>query len=171
LGDNVRRLSLGTAVLVMTLGGCSAAPAAARPAPPASTARGALGNFDAKRDSGAELKAARAASAKDHRNLLVDFGSATNPDCLALSRLSADPAVVPLLANYHVVDIDVDDTETDAEGLALNLWLDLKTSGLPALTVVAPGGQVLVNTNDGSFAHARTMTPEQLAAFLQRWKG
>jgi hypothetical protein len=167
----VRRLSLGTAVLVMTLGGCAATPAAARPAPtPTSTTRGALENFDPKRNSDAELKAAKAASVKDHRNLLVDFGSDRNPDCLALSRLSADPAVTPLLASYHVVNIDVDDDESYAEGVALNLWLDLKTSGLPALTVVTPGGQVLVNTADGSFAHARTMTPAQLAAFLRKWK-
>jgi hypothetical protein len=168
----VHRLWLGTVLLGVTLGGCAAQPASITPAPsPVSTARGALADFTAKHNSESDLTAAKAAAAKDHRNLLVDFGSATNPDCVALSRLSADPAVAPLLANYHVVNVDVDDPRADAKGIALNLFLDLRTSGLPALTIVAPGGQVLVNTDDGSFAQARTMTPQQLAAFLQKWKG
>ena len=69
-----------------------------------------------------------------------------------------------------MVNVDVGQTD-DNLALADAAWADLRTSRLSALVVIAPGGQTQVTTNDGSFAHARTTKPEQLAGFLEKWKG
>ena len=69
-----------------------------------------------------------------------------------------------------MVNVDVGQTD-DNLGPADAAWADLRTSRLSALVVIAPDGQTQVTTNDGSFAHARTTKPEQLAGFLEKWKG
>lgn len=48
-------------------------------------------------------------------------------------------------------------------------YLDLSTSGIPALVVLGPDGAVRATTADGSFAGARDMAPADVTAFLTRW--
>jgi hypothetical protein len=48
--------------------------------------------------------------------------------------------------------------------------LNLRTSGIPAFVVLSDTGKVRTTTNDGSFANARTMTADEVVAFLKRWQ-
>jgi thioredoxin 1 len=165
------------AAVVACLSGCAAS---AAPAAPAASVRsavpGKLGGYDPARNGSADVEAALAAGSKDGRNVLTLFGSNDNADCRALALLSGDPAVAPLVADYHVVTIDVGDPGPNLRSnraMASRMFLDLGTSGVPAVIVTKPAGntaQDLFSSNDESFAHARSMTAAQLAAFLNKWR-
>lgn len=171
------------AVVVAGLSGCSSpavSAVSAVSATPATSVRetvpGKLGGYDPARNGSADLHAAESAGAKDGRNLLVLFGGKDNADCQALTLLSGDPAVAPLVADYHVVAIDVEDPGPNLEhnrAIPARVFLDLDTSGVPAVLVAkVTGNEVMdqVTSTDGSFAHARSMTAAQLATFLTKWR-
>ncbi|MFJ1707233.1 thioredoxin family protein [Kitasatospora sp. NPDC088346] len=173
--------SSGTATAPVTASGAatpaasaaSAAPAAPAAAPAASASAAPSGpalpaGYDPKRDAAADIKAALALSAEDHRQVLLDFGADWCPDCKVLERLFRSPEVEPVLRDrYRVVSVDVGQFDHNVE-LALD-YVDLRTSGIPALVVLSPDGKVLTATSDGAFANARTMKPPAVAQFLNRW--
>ncbi|MGF1431649.1 thioredoxin family protein [Kitasatospora sp. LaBMicrA B282] len=114
------------------------------------------------------MHAALTAAAQGDREVLLDFGANWCPDCRALDQMFQSPQVAPLLkADYLVVPIDVGqfDHNVDLAGR----YVDLSTSGIPALVVLQPDGTVRTATDDGSFSDARTMDPSQVSAFLTRW--
>ncbi|MER7673275.1 thioredoxin family protein [Kitasatospora sp. NPDC096128] len=158
------------------------APAAAAPtvptptgSAPASTGTGAGAGtgelpdgYDATRDAAADVKTALAASAGDQRPLLLDFGANWCPDCKVLDKLFRSPQVNPLLRDdYRVVAIDVGRFDHNLDLAAQ--YVDLQSSGIPALVVLSPDGTVRTASNDGAFADARTMSATTVAAFLKRW--
>jgi thiol-disulfide isomerase/thioredoxin len=180
----LRRLSLFASVLI-ALAGCAstatrpvqpvAAPVSAEPSsartvePTVSSSAVTLGDYHSGQEPAKLLWAAMSAAAKDHHNVLVAFGTDGCPGCRALAELSVDPQVAPLLAYYHVVNIDIGQFDRNLD-IATQLFVDLRTSGSPALVVIAPNGHIKVATNDGSFSNARTMTASQVAAFLDTWR-
>lgn len=124
--------------------------------------------YDPTRDAAADIVAAQTQAAGDHREVLLDFGADWCPDCVVLHRLLQSPAVQPVLReHYHLLAIDVGqfDRNLDVAGR----YVDLDSSGIPALVVLTPAGRIRVTTNDGSFANARTMNAAQVRTFLLRW--
>lgn len=125
-------------------------------------------DYDPARDPAADLKKALTLAASDGKKVLIDFGADWCPDCKVLDKLFQSKQTKPLLQrNYHVVVVDVGEFDHNLEFAAK--YVKLRTSGIPALVVLAPDGRVLVHTNDGSFANARTMNSHQVNAFLTRW--
>ncbi|MFF2078654.1 thioredoxin family protein [Kitasatospora sp. NPDC058162] len=124
--------------------------------------------YDATRDATADVKAALAQSAGDQRPLLLDFGANWCPDCKVLDKLFRSPQVNPLLRDdYRVVAIDVGRFDHNLDLAAQ--YVDLQSSGIPALVVLSPDGTVRTASNDGAFADARTMSATTVATFLKRW--
>lgn len=124
--------------------------------------------YDATRDAAADVKAALAQSAGDQRPLLLDFGANWCPDCKVLDKLFRSPQVNPLLRDdYRVVAIDVGRFDHNLDLAAQ--YVDLQSSGIPALVVLSPDGTVRTASNDGAFADARTMSATTVATFLKRW--
>lgn len=172
------------AVLLVPLAACDSTPAPTGRAKttsvsPAATASSAaipmatvapvvLGDYDASTDAKADVKRALAAAAKDGKSVLVDFGADWCPDCVVLGKLAAKPSVAPLLTKFHVVSVDVGQFDRNLD-VAEKLTVDLRTSGIPAMVVLDRKGNVRTLTNDGSFAHARTMNTRDVAAFLKKW--
>lgn len=172
--------AIGTALL---LAGCadkvepspgSAAPAAsssssaAAAAPSAAAAETIPDHYDPARDPAADLKAALALAATDGKEVLIDFGADWCPDCNVLDKLFQSEKTKPLLRrSYHVVAVDVGEFNHNLSFTAK--YVNLKSSGIPALVVLTPDRKVRVATNDGSFANARTMNSDQVNAFLTRW--
>lgn len=123
--------------------------------------------YDPARDAAADIAAASAASAKDGRPVLIDFGADWCPDCVVLGHTFTRPATAALLAKYHVVKVDVGQFDHNLELTAR--YVNLNSSGIPALAVVDPKGRTEVATNQGQFSNARTMSEAQVDAFLKRW--
>jgi thiol:disulfide interchange protein len=183
-GEMLRRVTLGGMVTAaLLLAGCadrapsspgSALPAAtsvassAAASPSAAVTEAIPDHYDPARDPATDLKAALALAAKDRKEVLVDFGADWCPDCRVLDTLFQSTQTKPLLQrNYHVVAVDVGQFDHNLDFAAG--YVNLKTSGIPALVILAPNGKVRVATNDGSFADARTMNSDQVNAFLTRW--
>ncbi|MFI1582725.1 thioredoxin family protein [Embleya sp. NPDC020630] len=124
--------------------------------------------FDSTRDADADIRTALATAAQSDRAVLIDFGANWCPDCRVLHHLFRSPQVAPLLArNYVVVRVDVGEFDHNLDVAAR--YIDLTTSGIPALAVLAPDGSVRTATNDGALANARDLDPGQVAEFLTRW--
>lgn len=145
-------------------------PSGGTPVPASSSvgARSLPDGYDATRDAKADISSALAEAAKDHREVLVDFGADWCPDCLALDVMFRSGQVEPeLQKDYVVVAVDVGrfDHNLDLAGG----YVDLQTSGIPALVVLTSNGTLRTATDDGAFSNARSMEPGQVSAFLTRW--
>ena len=141
-------------------------PATAPSTPPTSAAPRADG-YDPARDAAADVAAAKAASARDGRPVLIDFGADWCPDCVVLGRTFDAPHTSALLGKYHVVRVDVGQFDHNLPLVAR--YVDLQTSGIPALAVVDAKGRTEVATNQGQFENARSMSEAQVDAFLTKW--
>jgi thiol-disulfide isomerase/thioredoxin len=156
------RISILIATLLVALAGCGPAPdasVAARPTTPAAT--------PTPTGSAADIGTALHDAATDGRPVLLEFGASWCPDCVALAHTFEEPTVHPVLAGFHLVDIDIGKFDRNLD-LATRYGLDFHSSGIPALVVLSPEGRVTATTEDGSFADARTMTPDQGADQLRR---
>jgi thiol:disulfide interchange protein len=124
--------------------------------------------YDANRDAGADIQSALRLAKGSHKEVLLDFGANWCPDCVALDKMFQSSQVEPLLdAGYVVVPVDVGDWNLN---IALaGRYVNLSTSGIPALVVISGDGRVREATDDGSFSNARTMDASQVAAFLTTW--
>ncbi|MET7287010.1 thioredoxin family protein [Streptomyces sp. NPDC005573] len=137
----------------------AASPAAAPPLPD---------GYDSSRNAKADIKAALTTAAKQHREVLVDFGADWCPDCMVLGRLFRSPQAEPVLRkDYVVVAVDVGRFDRNLD--VARPYVNLMTSGIPALVVLKSDGEVRTATSDGSFANARTMSPQRVKEFLTRW--
>lgn len=126
--------------------------------------------YDPKGDAGAEIAAALAKAKVDGRPVLLDFGARWCGTCAELQQAFRRMAVRPLLARYHVVTIDVGEMNRRL-GLARKYGLELKKTGIPALVVLSPEGEVRTAGNSGLYstsAHGE-LRHEDVAAFLRRW--
>lgn len=143
----------------------------ASPSPPASKSsvpEVIPDSYDPSRNPAADLKAALAKARIDHKEVLIDFGANWCPDCKVLDKLfHSGPTTRLLQQNYHVIAVDVGQFNHNLPFVAK--YVNLNTSGIPALVVLTPAGSVRVATNDGSFENARTMDNAQVDAFLTKW--
>jgi thiol-disulfide isomerase/thioredoxin len=152
----------------------SSAYAAGAAASSSGTASGAGGQFpiptgyDAYRNATADIHAALSLAKTSHKEVLLDFGADWCPDCVALDTLFHSAQVQSLLnSDYVVVPVDIGNWDLNIS--TAGDYVDLATSGIPALVVMSGDGQVRETTNDGSFSNARTMDPAEVATFLATW--
>lgn len=135
---------------------------------PTTTAAARSPLYDPSRDAVADIASGLAAARRDGRQVLIDFGADWCPDCVALHSLFETPEVRPVLQrHYHLVAVDVGRFDRNLTVAAR--YVDLRTSGIPALVILAPSGRIRIATNNGAFANARTMVCQQVRAFLARW--
>lgn len=173
-------------IALLALNGCAGAPSASHTAPPSVTpapgtqaaapatssaspapAKPAHG-YDPHADAAAGITAALTAAKKDGRPVLIDFGADWCMDCRVLGARFQEPGPSARLAKYHVVTVDVGEFDRNLNVAAR--YVNLQTSGIPALVVLDPAsGQIKVATNRGEFANARTMSAVQVEEFLKRW--
>jgi protein disulfide-isomerase len=174
----MRLARLATAVLtLLMLGACGddvgrSAVWSDGTGPEASSAPGAQSasiptKYDEEADATADIDAALEASKRDGKPVLLNFGANWCPDGRELGRLYQKPAVTRLLqADYHLVLVDLGEFDKNLDIAAR--YVNLRTSGVPALAVVREGLTVYAS-NQGQFAIARTMKAPRLRAFLKRW--
>ena len=117
----------------------------------------------------AEAAAAKARAKARHKLLLVDLGGNWCPDCRVLAGVMALPEVRAFVAaHYEVVMVDVG--KFDRNGQVAAHWGVMQLKGVPAVLVVDPKTDRLVNRDRlFALADARTMTPQALADWLAQW--
>ena len=120
-------------------------------------------------DAHVEIKQAEERAAAGHKRVLLVFGANWCYDChvLDLAFHRADFAAV--MAGYEVVHVDLgDDGKKNADVVKqFDASLD---KGIPVLAVAESDGKVVVGQKNGEFEDARSLTPEALLEFLNKWK-
>lgn len=114
-----------------------------------------------------DIQRALATAAKQHKNVLLDFGGNWCLDCHVLDNAFHQPRIAPLLnSNYVLVHVDVGQYDKNLD-VAKKYHADLE-KGVPSLSVLDAKGNVLYATKD--FERARVMSEEDVIAFLDKWK-
>jgi len=118
----------------------------------------------------ADLKAALATAAREHKRVLLMFGANWCYDCHVLDNTLHSPEFAPLLErNYVLVHVSIGDEGKDNRDLAARLGVGLDR-GVPSLAVLDPDGTVVVAQKNGEFESTVKLGPEEIRTFLKKWK-
>ncbi len=120
-------------------------------------------------DAHAEIKETLAMAAKQHKNVIVVFGANWCYDCHVLDLAFHRPDLAGVLQrNYEVVHVDVGEGDKNQD-LMQQYHVPMK-KGIPALAVLDSSGKLLYSQQGGEFEKARSLAPQDLLAFLNKWK-
>lgn len=126
--------------------------------------------YPASVDAHAEIKEAEEKAAQAHKRLLLVFGANWCFDCHVLDLAFQRPDLAPVLvASYEVVHVDLGPDEHKNADLVKKYEIPLN-KGIPAIAVAESDGKLVVSQKNGEFEDARSLTPEALLEFLNKWK-
>jgi len=121
------------------------------------------------KDAHAEIKEAIAAASKQHKRVIIVFGANWCYDCHVLDAAFHRPDLAAVITpNYEVVHIDIGRGDKNQD-LMEQYQVPMK-KGIPGLAVLDADGKLLYSQQHGEFENARAMGPEDLLAFLNKWK-
>jgi hypothetical protein len=120
-------------------------------------------------DAHVELKEAEEKAAIERKRVLLVFGANWCYDCHVLDLAFHRPDFGSTMAGYEVVHVDLGDDEKKNADLVKQFDVPLD-KGIPALAVAESDGRLVVSQKNGEFEDARSLTPEALLAFLNKWK-
>lgn len=121
-------------------------------------------------DAHEEIKEAVANAAREHKRVILVFGANWCYDCHVLDFALHHSDAAPVAEkNFVVVHVDIgDDGKLNADVVKeYKVPLD---KGVPALAVLDSTGKLLYSQQNGEFEAARSMDPDDLIAFLNKWK-
>jgi thioredoxin 1 len=120
-------------------------------------------------DAKSEIKEALESASKSHKRVLLVFGANWCYDCHVLDLAFHRPDLAPVVdKNYEVVHVDVGEYD---KNLDLMEKYDVpKKKGIPGVAVLDSSGKLLYSQTNGEFEKARSLAPEDLLAFLNKWK-
>ena len=120
-------------------------------------------------DAHTEVKDAVALASHEHKRVLVIFGANWCYDCHVLDLAFHRPDIEPVLKkNYEVVHVDVGEGNKNQD-LMQQYQVPMK-KGIPAIAVLDSDGKLLYSQQGGEFEKARALAPEDVLAFLNKWK-
>jgi hypothetical protein len=116
-----------------------------------------------------EIAQALKLAAQQHKRVLVVFGANWCYDCHVLDLAFHRPDVVAVLKpNYEVVHVDVGQGEKNQD--IMQQYHVPMSKGIPAIAVLDSEGKLLYAQQGGEFEKARVLGPEDVIAFLNKWK-
>ncbi len=119
-------------------------------------------------DAHQEIREAIARAAKEHKNVLVVFGANWCYDCHVLDLAFHRPDLAPILQrNYEVVHVDIGEFNKNVD---LMQQYGVPLQKVPSLAVLNDKGKLLYSQQGGEFSKARALAPEDILAFLKKWK-
>ena len=125
--------------------------------------------YNESADAHAEIKEALQKAAAGHKRVIVVFGANWCFDCHALDKAFHRPDVASILAaNYRVVHVDIGRGDKNQD-LMTKYEVPMKR-GIPGLAVLDPDGKLVYSQKNGEFENARALAPEDLLAFVNKWK-
>ena len=117
----------------------------------------------------AEIQQALGLATKQHKRVLVVFGANWCYDCHVLDLAFHRPDVETVLGkNYEVVHVDVGEGDKNQD-IMQQYEVPMK-KGIPAVAVLDSNGKLLYSQRGGEFEKARALAPEDVLAFLNKWK-
>ena len=126
--------------------------------------------YDKDADAKAEIRTAVTEAKKDHQRVILVFGANWCYDCHVLDQAFHQTDVAPLLAkNFQVVHVDIGDDGKKNNDVAAEYQVPL-TKGVPVLAVLDPDGKLVYAQKNGEWESARTLDPDDVIAFLNKWK-
>lgn len=122
-------------------------------------------NVDANEEIAEAVKTAGAA----HKRVLLVFGGNWCFDCHVLDEAFHSPEIAPTLnKSFLVVHVDIGQMDKNLE-IAKKYEIPVER-GVPAIAVLDSDGKLLFSQKRGEFEAARSMAPEDILAFLNKWK-
>ena len=126
--------------------------------------------YPADADAHAEIKEAEERAASEHKRVLLVFGANWCFDCHVLDLAFQRPDLAPVVtSSYEVVHVDLGPDEKKNADLVAQFAVPLD-KGIHALAVAESDGKLVVSQKNGEFEDARSLTPEALLEFLNKWK-
>jgi thioredoxin family protein len=120
-------------------------------------------------DAHAEIQEAEGKAGAEHKRVLLVFGANWCYDCHVLDLAFHRPDFASAMAGYEVVHVDLGDDEKKNADVVQQFDATLD-KGIPTLVVAESDGKVVVSQKNGEFEDARSLTPEALLKFLNKWK-
>ena len=125
--------------------------------------------YNESADARAEIKEALAKATAEHKRVIVVFGANWCYDCHVLDKAFHSSDLAPILAaNYEVVHVDIGKGEKNQD-LMTKYEVPMKR-GIPGLAVLDSDGKLVYSQENVEFENARSLTPEDFLAFMNKWK-
>ena len=125
--------------------------------------------YPADADAQKEIAESVASAAKSHKRVLLIFGGNWCYDCHVLDEAFHTPEIAPTLNhNFIVAHIDIAEYNKNLD-LAKKYEVPLER-GVPAAAVLDSDGKLLFSQKNQEFEKARSLAPEDVLAFLNKWK-
>jgi len=125
--------------------------------------------YPADADAQKEIAEALTSATKSHKRVLLIFGGNWCYDCHVLDEAFHTPEIAPTLNhNFVVAHIDIGEYNKNLD-VAKKYEVPLER-GVPAAAVLDSDGKLLFSQKNQEFEKARSLAPEDILAFLNRWK-
>lgn len=116
-----------------------------------------------------EIKDAVERASREHKRVILVFGANWCYDCHVLDFALHNSDAAPVAEkNFIVVHVDIGEGKLNSD-LVREYKVPLD-KGVPALAVLDSNGKLLYSQQNGEFEAARSMDPDDLIAFLNKWK-
>jgi thioredoxin-related protein len=126
--------------------------------------------YDKNANAKTEIADAVAKAKKDHQRVILVFGGNWCYDCHVLDQAFHQADVAPVLEkNFQVVHVDIGDDGKKNNDVAAEYQVPLD-KGVPALAILGPDGKLLYSQKNGEWESARSLDPDDVTAFLEKWK-
>jgi thioredoxin 1 len=120
-------------------------------------------------DANQEIAETLHTAAAAHKRVLLVFGGNWCFDCHVLDEAFHSPEIAPTLnRSFVVAHIDIGQMDKNLD-VARKYDIPLER-GVPAIAVLDSDGKLLFSQKRGEFEAARSMAPEDILAFLNKWK-
>ncbi|HLH06918.1 MAG TPA: thioredoxin family protein [Terriglobales bacterium] len=120
-------------------------------------------------DAHQEIKEAIERASHEHKRVILIFGANWCYDCHVLDFALHHSDAAPVAEkNFVIVHVDIGEGKLNPDLVSeYKIPLD---KGVPALAVLDSNGKLLYSQQNGEFESARSMDPDELIAFLEKWK-
>ena len=116
-----------------------------------------------------EIADALRKASQQHKRVLLVFGANWCYDCHVLDLAFHRPDVTAVLnPNFVVVHVDVGQGDKNQD--IMKQYQVPMAKGIPAIAVLDSDGKLLYSQQGGEFEKARALAPEDVLAFLNKWK-
>lgn len=125
--------------------------------------------YPASADPKAEIAEAVHRATGARKRVLVVFGGNWCYDCHVLDEAFHSPEISPTMEKwFEVVHVDIGQMDKNLDvAKQYDVPLD---RGVPAIAVLESDGRLLFSQKRGEFEAARSMAPEDILEFLNKWK-